>query len=113
MKQTIALTALLSLAFTLAANDWQNWRGPNYNGATNRLNDAISCPSCGAEHWGQLANGLMVSAVDAKRGPTETLAHQRAGLDLDGVREFVGLAFDLVLHGLRPFGGDVGNEPAT
>ena len=34
MKQTIALTALLSLAFTLAANDWQNWRGPNYNGAT-------------------------------------------------------------------------------
>ena len=34
MKQTIALTAFLSLAFTLAANDWQNWRGPNYNGAT-------------------------------------------------------------------------------
>ncbi len=34
MKQTIALTAFLSLAFTLTADDWPNWRGPNYNGAT-------------------------------------------------------------------------------
>ena len=34
MKQTIALTAFLSLAFTLTANDWPNWRGPNFNGAT-------------------------------------------------------------------------------
>ena len=82
-------------------------------GQLNRLNDPISCPSRGAKHWGQLANGLMVCAIDSKHGPPENLAHQRAGLDLDGVREIVGLAFDLVLHGLRPFGGDVGNEPAT
>jgi len=34
MKQTIAFTAFLSLAFTLAAEDWPNWRGPNFNGAT-------------------------------------------------------------------------------
>ncbi len=34
MKQTIVLTAFLSLAFTLTADDWPNWRGPNYNGAT-------------------------------------------------------------------------------
>ena len=34
MKQTIALIALFSLAFTSAADDWPNWRGPNFNGAT-------------------------------------------------------------------------------
>ena len=34
MKKTIVLTAFLSLAFTLTADDWPNWRGPNYNGAT-------------------------------------------------------------------------------
>ena len=34
MKQTIAFTAFLSLAFTLTAEDWPNWRGPNFNGAT-------------------------------------------------------------------------------
>ena len=32
MKQTIALTAFLSLAFTLAADDWPNWRGPQHDG---------------------------------------------------------------------------------
>ena len=44
----------------------------------NRLNDPISCPSRGAKHWGQLANGLMVRAVDANGGPAKNLAHQRA-----------------------------------
>ena len=44
----------------------------------NRLNDAISCPSRGAEHWGQLANGLMVCAVNANGGPAKNPAHQRA-----------------------------------
>jgi outer membrane protein assembly factor BamB len=34
MKQSIALIAFLSLTFTLAADDWPNWRGPNFNGAT-------------------------------------------------------------------------------
>ena len=55
----------------------------------------------------------MVCAINANGGPAKNPAHQRARFDLDGVREFVGLAFDLVLHGLWPFGGDVGHEPAT
>jgi len=34
MKQIITLTAFFSMAFTLTADDWPNWRGPNFNGAT-------------------------------------------------------------------------------
>ena len=79
----------------------------------NRLNDAISCPSRGAEHWGQLANGLMVRAVDAKCGSAKNTAHQRVRFNLDGMREFVGLAFDMVVHGLRSFCWDVGHEPTA
>ena len=41
MKQIITLTALFSMAFTLVANDWPNWRGPNFNGST----DAVGLPA--------------------------------------------------------------------
>ena len=38
IKNSILTLAVLSLSFNALAEDWTNWRGPNYNGATTGKN---------------------------------------------------------------------------
>ena len=38
IKNSILTIAVLSLGISALAEDWTNWRGPNYNGATSGKN---------------------------------------------------------------------------
>ena len=38
IKNSILTIAVLSLGVSALAEDWTNWRGPNYNGATSGKN---------------------------------------------------------------------------
>lgn len=73
LRATFALTA--GVALTVSAEDWPNWRGPNFNGISNEKNWASSWPAEGPPVLWKAPVGIGFSSVAVSGGRIFTLGY--------------------------------------